>query len=99
MKNAYAKKLQQDIRRQAAARQGIAIQMSKDAAVLAAHEVFKMGPGRAPAFSAAFDQALREIARLTVEDTPDMEYTKAKLDDRLRSICGDSFVHWEERYG
>lgn len=99
MKNAYAKKLQNDMRRHAAARQHIAIQMSKDAAMLEAHEVFKMGPGRAPAFSEAFDQALREISQFTVEDTPDMEYTKAKLDARLREICGDGFAPWEERYG
>lgn len=99
MKNAYAKKLQQGMKRQVAARQHIAIQMSKDAAMLAAHEVLKMGPGRACTFSAAFDQALREIAKLTVEDAPDMAYIKTKLDDRLKEICGDSFVPWEERYG
>lgn len=99
MKNAYAKKIRNEMRRHAAAQQAVDIQMAKDAATLAAHEVFKMGPGRAPLFSAAFDAALREIASLTVEDTPDMEYTKAKLDDRLKEICGDSFVPWEERYG
>lgn len=99
MKNAYARKLQQGMKRQMAARQQIAIQMAKDAAMLAAHEVFQMGRGRAAGFSAAFDQALREIAQLTVEDTPDMAYTKAKLDARLAEICGTGFVPWEERYG
>lgn len=99
MKNDYAKRLQQEMKRQMAARQHIAIQMAKDAAMLAAHEVLKMGPGRACTFSAAFDQALREIAKLTVEDTPDMAYTKTKLDDRLKEICGAGFVPWDERYG
>lgn len=99
MKNAYAKKLQQDMKRQMAARQQIAIQMAKDAAMLAAHEVFKMGPGRAPVFSGVFDEALVEIAQFTVSDTPDMAYTKGKLDARLKEICGAGFVPWEERYG
>lgn len=99
MKNDYAKRLQQEMKRHVAAQQVIAIQMAKDAAILAAHEVFQMGRGRSPAFSAAFDQALREIAKLTVEDAPDMAYIKTKLDDRLKEICGDSFVPWEERYG
>lgn len=35
---------------------------------------------------------------MTVSDTPDMEYTKAKLDQRLKQICGDKFQPWEERY-
>ncbi len=99
MKNAYARKLQAAMEAKAARREMTAIQMAKDAAFLAAAETFHMGPGRVPAFSAAFDQALHDIAAMTVEDTKDMEYTKTKLDQRLRQICGEHFVPWEERYG
>ena len=99
MKNAYAKKLQAVMDTRLARQQMIDMQMAKDAALIAAAEVFHMGPGRVPAFSAAFDQALHDIAAMTVEDTKDMEYTKTKLDQRLRQICGEHFVPWEERYG
>lgn len=99
MKNAYAKKLQAVMDTRLARQQMIDMQMAKDAALIAAAEVFHMGPGRTPAYSAAFDQALHDIAAMTVEDTKDMEYTKTKLDQRLRQICGEHFVPWEERYG
>ena len=99
MKNAYAKKLQAVMDTRLARQQMIVMQMAKDAALIAAAEVFHMGPGRTPAYSAAFDQAIHDIAAMTVEDTKDMEYTKTKLDQRLRQICGEHFVPWEERYG
>ncbi|OUN05516.1 hypothetical protein B5G43_12585 [Flavonifractor sp. An92] len=99
MKNAYAKKLQAVMDTRLARQQMIDMQMAKDAALIAAAEVFHMGPGRTPAYSAAFDQAIHDIAAMTVEDTKDMEYTKTKLDQRLRQICGEHFVPWEERYG
>lgn len=99
MKNAYARKLRAATEAVAARQQMTALQMAKDAAFLAAAEVFHMGPGRVPAFSAAFDAALHDIAKMTVEDTKDMEYTKTKLDQRLRQICGEHFVPWGERYG
>ena len=99
MKNAYAKKLQAVMDTRLARQQMIDMQMAKDAALIAAAEVFHMGPARTPAYSAAFDQAIHDIAAMTVEDTKDMEYTKTKLDQRLRQICGEHFVPWEERYG
>lgn len=99
MKNAYARKLQIAMEAKAARREMTALQMAKDAALIAAAEVFHMGPGRTPAYSAAFDQALHDIVAMTVEDTKDMEYTKTKLDQRLRQICGEHFVPWGERYG
>ena len=99
MKNAYAKKLQAVMDTRLARQQMIDMQMAKDAALIAAAEVFHMGPGRTPAYSAAFDQALHDIAAMTVEDTKDMEYTKTKLDQRLRQICGEHFIPWGERYG
>lgn len=97
-RSGYLQRLQIDVNRQLAESRAIHTQMCLDAAVIAANEVFNMGPSRAPAFSAAFSQALVEIAEMTVSDTPDMEYTKTKLDQRLKQICGDNFQPWEERY-
>lgn len=99
MKNAYAAKLADKANQAASRRTNTAVQMAKDAAMIAANEVFQMGPGRANAYSDAFDRAMVEIAKLTVGDTPDMEYTKAKVDERLKAICGEGFQQWEERYG
>lgn len=76
-------------------------QMCVDAAFLAAADVFQMGPGRCEAFGEAMMGYLHEMARLMVDDAkddPGMEYTKEKVDRRLRQICGEKFEPWEVRY-
>ena len=44
------------------------IMLSFDAAIIAAHEVFHMGPGRAGAFANAYNEAMEELAGLYVDD-------------------------------
>lgn len=86
---------------QVAASQHIHSQMCKDAAFLAANKVFNMGPGRVEKFSEAFDEALREIAIMTIKDgkhDKELWHTKDTLDRRMKQICGEHFVPWEERY-
>lgn len=86
---------------QVAASRHIHSQMCKDAALLAANKVFNMGPSRAPEFSEAFDEALRDIAVMTIKDGKDdkqLWYTKEKVDRELKRICGEHFVPWEDRY-
>ena len=95
----YLARVQAATRREVSEIQNTHTQMCLDAAMIAANEVFKMGPKRAPAFAQAFQRTLMDIARMTVNDTRDMEYTKAKLDARLKEICGENFVPWDERYG
>lgn len=78
-----------------------ACQMVTDAAVLAAHDVFQLGPGRAAKFLAAIRKYTNEIASMLVEDGKtdrDYIYTREKVDARLKQICGDKFIPWEERY-
>lgn len=78
-----------------------ACQMVTDAALLAAHDVFQLGPGRAAKFVAAIGKYTNEIAALLVEDAKtdcDYIYTREKVDERLKQICGDDFTPWEERY-
>lgn len=77
-------------------------QMCLDAAMIAANEVFNMGPSRAKAFADAFSSALTEIATMTISDgktDKELWFTKSKLDERLKRICGENFQSWEERYG
>lgn len=79
------------------------MQMGQDAAMMAAHDVLGMGPGRASDFCAAYIEAMNGMARMVVEDQKDDKefvYAKAKIDEKIRSIVGEkNFVPWEERYG
>lgn len=97
-RNAYLDRVRREVDRRVADQTAVRVQMCLDAAVLAAAEVFNMGPGRVQPFVQAFSTALDEIATLAVEDTADLEYTKAKVDERMKEICGEHFKPWEERY-
>lgn len=85
------------------AKMDMLLQMGQDAAMMAAHEVLGMGPGRAEAFCAAYAEAFNEMARMMCEDQRDdkeFAYAKAKIDGYIESIVGeDKFQPWEERYG
>lgn len=73
-----------------------------DAALIAAHEVLKLGPGRAAAFANAYHEALDDLADLYLQDSGDkqMEYGKGKRDEVIRKILGDAnFVPYEKMYG
>lgn len=77
------------------------MQMGQDAAMIAAHDVLKLGPGRAETFCAAYIEAMNGMARMVCDDQNDdaeFVYAKAKIDERLKQICGDKFAPWEERY-
>ena len=79
----------------------VVTQMVQDAAFLAASDVFQMGPGRCEAFGAALRDYVNEMARVMHKDRqndPDYVYTKEKVDQRLKKICGDKFQPWEKRY-
>ena len=81
------------------------IMLGFDAAILAAHEVFGMGPGRAAAFSQAYHEAMEELAGLYVDDAEQngdkhIDYAKGKRDALIRRIVGDeNFVEFDRAYG
>ncbi len=79
-----------------------------DAAILAAHEVFGMGPGRAAAFRDAYMDAMEELAGMFIDDADkkagngdrDLAFAKAKRDEAIRKIVGDElFVPFDRDYG
>lgn len=79
-----------------------------DAAILAAHEVFGMGPGRAAAFRDAYMDAMEELAGMFIEDADkktgngdrDLTFAKSKRDEAIRKIVGDEmFVPFDRDYG
>lgn len=80
----------------------MAMQMGLDAGMIAANEVFEMGAGRAEKFRTAYINAVNAIANMTVndgKDDPDIEWTKAKVDERIKKIVGEqNFKPWGERY-
>lgn len=79
-----------------------------DAAILAAHEVFGMGPGRAAAFREAYMDAMEELAGMFIDDADkktgngdrDLAFAKSKRDEAIRKIVGDElFVPFDRDYG
>ena len=84
------------------AKMRMTLQLAQDAAMIAANEVLQMGPDRAPEFAAAMRDVVNEIADVMLKDQKDDEkfaYTRGMVDRRLKKICGENFVPWEERYG
>lgn len=80
--------------------------MSADAAVIAAHETFGMGPGRAKIFAENYNQALEWLADLFVGDADkagngdkDLYYAKGKRDELIRRIVGEDYVPFDLAYG
>ena len=99
--NAYLRKVKSEVNKQILQSKKIYIQMCLDAAMIAANEVFNMGPTRCTEFANAFSDALNTIAKTTVDDAKSdksLWYTKDKLDERLKKICGEHFVPWDQRY-
>ena len=72
-----------------------------DAALIAAHEVLQLGPGRAAAFANAYHEALDDLAELYLADKDKaMDYGKGKRDEVIRKITGDeNFVPYDRFYG
>ena len=68
------------------------MQMGQDAAMIAAHEVLQLGPGRSEAFCTAYIEAMNGMERMVCEDQQDdgeFVYAKAKIDEQIRAIVGD----------
>lgn len=79
------------------------MQMGQDAAMIAAHDVLQLGPGRAKDFCVAYIEAMNAMDRMVVEDQKDDKefvYAKSKIDDQIKAIVGpENFQPWEVRYG
>lgn len=81
------------------------LQMGLDAALMAAHEVFQLGPGRAQQFLKAYNDAMQKLAELYIEDCEEnhdkqIDYAKGTRDALIRSIVGEgNFVPFDKSYG
>ena len=77
------------------------MQWCADAAILAANEVFQRRGKKLVEFFNAFVRYSHEIAEMTLDDAKGdktLEYTKYKLDERLKELLGEDFQPWDERY-
>lgn len=78
------------------------IQQCVDMMMIAANEEYGLGPERLNRLEDTFYEVFKEYAEMTIEDAKDdkgIEYTRSKLDQKLKQICGQYFRPWEERYG
>lgn len=78
------------------------IQQCCDVLLIAANRAFGFGPVRLHRLLVAYQNVFVEYATMALDDgadDPDIIYTRAKVDEALRRICGEWFRPWEERYG
>lgn len=82
------------------------LQVGCDAFLMAAADVFKLGPGRAKKAMEAYRDYVMRIMDAVIENGgqgrsgkgENLDYFWTDLDRRLKQICGDSFTPHEERY-
>ena len=81
------------------------VMLGFDAAIIAAHETFQMGPGRAAEFATQYHQAIEQLAQLYIDDADEhgdkhIEYAKGTRDKIIRKIVGEeNFVEFDKAYG
>lgn len=73
-------------------------QLTLDTAALTLADEFGFGPKRQKQFADAFSRIYGEIRALEKADTPDEEYSKAKVEQALQRACGENYVPRNERY-
>ena len=73
-------------------------QVMMDATCIALNEVCGFGPDRIKRVIDAVAENYSEFADLINNDTDDQDYSWTKLDKKLKQVCGEYFVPFEERY-
>lgn len=103
--SAVAREIDRQVRMLVTEQTRARIALGFDAAIIAAHEAFGMGPGRAAAFANAYNDAMQQLADLYVSDfdqsrDKQIDYAKGKRDEIIRKIVGEqNFVPFDKTYG
>lgn len=100
-KNAYLAKLQAEKTDSLRFHRKFTMQWCADAAILAANEVFGRRGKKLVEFHKKFIEYAEGIARMTLEDAKgdkSIEYTREKIDGRLKELLGEDFQDWDTRY-
>ena len=77
------------------------IQWCADAWIMAINDVFKRKGHIVTECAQRAMQYAHDISEMTFEDAKgdrSLEYTKSKVDERLKEILGEDFQPWEDRY-
>ena len=56
--------------------------------LISANDVLQVGPGRAKKFLDAQLNAMQDIAKMSLDDEPEMVYTRSQMAERLKQILG-----------
>ena len=100
-KSGYLQRLQQKKAADITYHRTFTMQWCADAAILAANEVFQRKGKKLVEFHNVFIRYAHEIAHMTLDDArgdKSLEYTKYKIDERMKDLLGEDFVPWDERY-
>ena len=73
-------------------------QLMCDLAFISLNRTFGLGSKRLTEWANDLQALYEEAADLWNGDTYDTEFTRAKIDERLKQIFGDDFHPWEQRY-
>lgn len=99
--SAFMQKLAREQRAAVRDARWFTMQQSLDMAMIALNEGFGFGEERLARFVEVYRRVWTEYAEATLKDAQDdsdIEYTRAKIDEKLKDICGDFFQPWDERY-
>ena len=99
--NAFLAAVKSEVERRLSYERIMTVKICKDAADMAANEVFSMGESRVPAWDEAFSRYLNAITNMAKEDAKtdrSMWYSKEKRDQTLKRIRGKFFETWEVHY-
>ena len=100
-KNDFLARIQRQKAQEINVRTLFTMQWCADAAAIAANEVFSRKGDKIAEFLKKMSEYSHEIAEMTSNDAKGdktIEYTKAKIDGKLKEILGEHFQPWEERY-
>lgn len=100
-KNDFLARIQRQKAQEINVRTLFTMQWCADAAAIAANEVFNRKGDKIAEFLKKMSEYSREIAEMTDSDArgdKTIEYTKTKIDEKLKEILGEHFEPWDERY-
>lgn len=100
-KNAFAQKMRMERKIWMDIQRRFTIQQCIDVAEITLNEHFGFGKKRLTAFEEKFRQEIAQFILLALKDDAEdkgINYTKGKLDRRLRKIFKDEGIFFENRY-
>ena len=98
MKNGYLAKLRTEYARGFVTSGRFHRQLMTDLSVIVLAQDFGFSPEQLLKYCRELGKLHDEYADIFNTDSADTEYSRTKLDDALREVCGPLFVPWEGRY-